>query len=917
MGRISPEVEIKYICNVIDKNIEAHKILNDRGLLSENILSQLRNLTEDIAILINNKENHLTLDSHYDSVAPSMDYVSSKKKYNYIKKFHEFLKSTVSHYTPSENDAERLMLHYFRYICMFKDTLENECGITVLNKLGDFPIYEDAMTKEHYEKVCRKIDAVTWGENKYFKSGRFYINKCRPIYANGKLYYELTLTKATDYHNKFERILMYSKRYIPDNYSIKISYQEKEIELFSSISKIKVIDNYIISIRPCEIRNLGKLIGESVHIDDKHSEYIKLMQMLKDEEIDLLELITCEEIVWNEYINKIKETSVNNNLSNLLFSLRMRLAMDFKGNNILRYCLVKMDNKTIKDQHSENPNVRLDGLYVENTSIPFDSMPYAMSLHKHNISWFHLIKSISLNGREYEMFAKYIKDKAENENILYVDVKECEKFGNIEELIAKYNHALNKFGIDTYGRAAIKLENDFLCINSYEANSVEIINTLKSYKQQPAQDLKKCLDATWLTSSQENLSDDKMEILSRLLRGDSIAIIHGPAGTGKTKMLEVLASAFKDYKKIFLSNTKTSVENLRKRITAYDEQNSYFKTASSYVWRGERDECDEFTYDILIIDESGTINNADMVKILRKQRYKLIILAGDVFQIESIKYGNWFSFAYNLFKADFVYELINTNRTSETDLLELWKLVRDNNEQAINKISNNEYSRPISEEIFTSLDDDEIILCLNYDGLYGINNINKLLQENNPEQALTIGVDTYKINDPVVFNDCERFLSIYNNMKGTIKNIEIDSENEKTWFTILVDEVLDGRWNGFFEDYEVIEQQEEKTLIRFYVENFKDTNNDETSKNHIIPFNLAYAVSIHKAQGLEYNSVKIIITSCIEDEITKNIFYTAITRSKKYLRIFWSSETQKKIFENMEKKNKFRDIPILKQRFKI
>ena len=56
MSRIKPEVEIKYICNVIDKNILAHKILNDRGLLSENILFQLRNLTEDIAILIYNKE---------------------------------------------------------------------------------------------------------------------------------------------------------------------------------------------------------------------------------------------------------------------------------------------------------------------------------------------------------------------------------------------------------------------------------------------------------------------------------------------------------------------------------------------------------------------------------------------------------------------------------------------------------------------------------------------------------------------------------------------------------------------------------------------------------------------------------------------------------------------------------------------
>ena len=231
MSRIKPEVEIKYICNVIDKNIVAHKVLNDRGLLSENILAQLRNLTEDIAILINNKENGLDLDCHYDNVKPSMDYIMGIKKYKYIQKFHHFLQSTVSHYTPSENDAERLMLYYFRYLCMFKETLEGECSLKVLHKLEDFPIYEDNMTKEHYQKICKKIEEVQDKTNKSLKRGRFYVNKCRPIYAFGKLYYELTLSKATNYVNKFEHILMYSKYYIPDNYSIKLSYIEKEVEL--------------------------------------------------------------------------------------------------------------------------------------------------------------------------------------------------------------------------------------------------------------------------------------------------------------------------------------------------------------------------------------------------------------------------------------------------------------------------------------------------------------------------------------------------------------------------------------------------------------------------------------------------------------------------------------------------------------
>jgi ATP-dependent exoDNAse (exonuclease V) alpha subunit len=69
----------------------------------------------------------------------------------------------------------------------------------------------------------------------------------------------------------------------------------------------------------------------------------------------------------------------------------------------------------------------------------------------------------------------------------------------------------------------------------------------------------------------------------------------------------------------------------------------------------------------------------------------------------------------------------------------------------------------------------------------------------------------------------------------------------------------------------------------------------------IVPFQLAYAVSIHKAQGLEYDSVKIIIPRSNSEKITHGIFYTAITRAKKKLKIYWSSETMKEIISSFDK----------------
>lgn len=908
MGRIKPEQEIIYICSVIDKNIEAHKILKDRGLLSENILSQLRNLTEDVAIFINNTENSLSLDIHYNNVDDSIKYVSSVKKYKYISVFHKFLQSTASHYTPSEDDAERLVLYYFRYICMIKQTLEN-LGIIVLKKLEDFPIYEDNLTKEHYKNIGNVIDTVGNVKSKALKSGRFYVVKNKPIYANGKLYYEITLTKATDYTNKFERILMYTKYYIPDNYSIKISYQEKSIELFSLRTKIKVIDNYFISIRPCELKNIGLIFGINNKIDDNYAEYSNLMRILTDEEKTLLELVLMDNELFEKYIEKIKGNAENNNITNLLVMIREHLLSSKKGRNILRYFLVKPDNKVIKTQLCDYPNNYISYLYLVNQSIPFDSMPYAMSLSNHNISWIHLINAIDIEGRNFELLGRYIKNNCESNNILYTSCDEVDKFGNIDELIEEYNDSLVRYGIDRQQKGKLVKEYDNVYIKSYEDTSIEIINTLNSYKSNIQKEFAEVVDNKKEEYLNMDLSEDKKEILNDIFRNHSIGIIHGPAGTGKTKMLEVLSMIFCGYSKIFLSNTNTAVENLRARISGIDLFNSTFKTVANY------NKYDDNDYDILIIDECSMISNKDMLKAIKKQRYKLVILAGDVFQIESIKYGNWFSLSYYLFKNEFVYDLIQTNRTDDIELLELWKMIRDNDDNALNKINSQEYSSPIDfKEIFNKKDTDEIILCLNYDGLYGINNINKVLQEKNSNIEYTIGVDTFKIEDPIVFNDCPRFRDLYNNLKGTIKNIEKDNENDCVWFTILVDDILYNRENN----YEILENTDNKTLIRLYVRNFKDTNDDDDDRNeHIIPFNLAYAVSIHKAQGLEYNSVKIIITSNVEEQITKNIFYTAITRTKKYLKIFWSPESQMKIFDNMKKRNSTKDVAILKNKINI
>ena len=47
--------------------------------------------------------------------------------------------------------------------------------------------------------------------------------------------------------------------------------------------------------------------------------------------------------------------------------------------------------------------------------------------------------------------------------------------------------------------------------------------------------------------------------------------------------------------------------------------------------------------------------------------------------------------------------------------------------------------------------------------------------------------------------------------------------------------------------------------------------------------------------------------------ITHNIFYTAITRAKENLQIYWSPEVEKKILESFKKRNSNKDIDFLQK----
>ncbi len=902
--RISPEKEIMYISNVIEKNIQYYNALKDKGFLAENILSQLRNLMEDVAILINNRENNQQLDTHYDNVKPSFDALKGKQKYKFILDFHEFLKGTSSHYTPSEDGAEKLVSYYFRYICLTKKFLYDEYSIEIIKNIDDFPIYDDKSMKENYDIICKVVEEESNSNLSYIK-GKFYVYKINTIYSNGNIYYEITLTKATDYQNKFEHITLYSKKYIPDNYSINISVIDKEVELNIGKTRIKIINDYKVAIRVCELKNVFSFLGGNKKFGEDYKEYKNLMQYLTDNQNTITNILCLNDTDFLEVNQYLQNGAENHYITEMLEKMRSIVMNNEKGCNVIRYLTTVMENIVIRDQKSDNTNFVFDSLYIDYHSGMFDSMPFAMALYKHNISWQHLIKAIDMYDKDEELLYSYIMSQVENDNRLFVPISEITHFDNIPQLVESFNNRLLK--LKKNAKNLLKIENGMLFIKPYEEDTIEIISLLGKYANINNQDLKNSIDLYTLFEAPNDISQDKNDILKNIFSTSSVAFIYGPAGTGKTKMIELLSNAFKDFKKCFIANTNTAVSNITSRVNNVGK--SYFSTISSFI-KSQNIECE-----ILFIDECSMVSNTDMIKILKKQDYKAIVLVGDIYQIESIKYGNWFQLCHKYFDGKIIYNLEDTHRTSDEALMELWKSIRFNDKNAINILSNQEYTQPLSKDIFNKTSDDEVILCLNYDGMYGINNINRVKQQLNPNTEYNFGIDTYKIDDPILFNDCPRFNNfLYNNLKGIIKNIEKDEENNCIWFTIEVDE---DAIDTLFKPYDVFLERSEnvgKINICFKVNEFADKDDDENEYNHIIPFNLSYAISIHKAQGLEYDSVKIVITSNVEDRITKNIFYTAITRAKQKLKIYWSSDSQTRIFDNFDKRENTRDLAILSQK---
>ena len=273
--------------------------------------------------------------------------------------------------------------------------------------------------------------------------------------------------------------------------------------------------------------------------------------------------------------------------------------------------------------------------------------------------------------------------------------------------------------------------NGHVFISGYEDDTVSIINKLQEVASEGLLNYSSNAES-WLAANAQLPESDPQKVddelkanaMKSLFEHSKVALIYGAAGTGKSTMVNHIANHFADDRMLFLAHTNPAVDNLKRRVIA----RCVFSTITKHV-RG--DWTAALHYGVLVIDECSTVSNASILKVLEETSFDLLVLVGDVYQIESIDFGNWFSTIRSYLPEESVFELEKPFRTTDENLLKLWDRVRSLDDSIEESLAKNGYSMVLGESLFHHHGDDEIVLCLNYDGLYGINNVNRFLQASN------------------------------------------------------------------------------------------------------------------------------------------------------------------------------------------
>lgn len=385
-----------------------------------------------------------------------------------------------------------------------------------------------------------------------------------------------------------------------------------------------------------------------------------------------------------------------------------------------------------------------------------------------------------------------------------------------------------------------------------------------------------------------NYNEEQKHAINEAL-SNKITIITGGPGTGKTTIINGIINTYLLMNKIkknqenyilLLAPTgraaKRLSESTRMPASTIHRFLKWDKTTNTFGI----DEYSKQTYNLIIIDEASMIDNHLMAALFKGLNINntQIIIVGDAYQLPSVGPGL----------------ILNDLLKTSIPHIKLEQIYRQSNKSYIPMVAKNIKEKNLTE--IPSGDDYSFIECSSqdikkylinilikmenknitpnkiqilvpmYKGENGIDNLNNLLQEyfnppikNKPE--ITIGTIIYRVGD--------KMLNLVNDLDNNIFNGDV----------------------GYIND---IYEENKKTIIEVKYEN----NIIEYKKEELINITHAYAITIHKSQGSEFEYV--IMPICLEYSrmLYNKLLYTGVSRAKKSLILIGSKEAYSKAINN-------------------
>ena len=354
----------------------------------------------------------------------------------------------------------------------------------------------------------------------------------------------------------------------------------------------------------------------------------------------------------------------------------------------------------------------------------------------------------------------------------------------------------------------------------------------------------------------------------------NILVITGGPGTGKTTIMKGIVSLYKEVHKL-------SYEQLGKRIALLaptgraakrmsDATGMAASTIHSFLkWQKESNKFQVNEYhkskvEFIIIDEASMVDTMLMASLLRGISANCkIVMVGDSYQLPSVGPGQ------------VLHDVIGSGKIDVVELKELYRQGKDSNILTLaydirqGEVDDSCFNQKEDLTFIDCVDDEVVnnlmevassfkdlsykkfqILAPMYKGRYGIDIINERLQsifnpKDKSKKEIVVGDGIFREGDKVIELTNMPDENIYNGDIGIISQI-ITNPSRK----IIVD--FDGN------------------EVTFTAANFNK-------------FRLAYAISIHKSQGSEFDVVLMPLVQNYKKMLYRRLVYTGITRSKKML----------------------------------